>query len=89
MKIKNLLSSRAKWTTGADARTVKGKSCSLDDPKAVRWCLYSALYKCYPIGHRDKIAILIRKNIDSHTIIGYNDTHTYKDVRALVNKLDI
>lgn len=33
------------WCKGALARTVKGSVCSDDDPEAVEWCAFGAIWK--------------------------------------------
>ena len=90
MKIKTLLSKPSKWTRGAYARTSKGEPCWSRSSSAVSYCLAGAMNKCYKTNDEiNKIATLINDKIGKDTISSWNDRHTYKEVKALVNKLNI
>jgi hypothetical protein len=45
-----LLKTAQQWTQGASARSKKGPGnrCAPDSEKAKCWCLFGAVWKCYP-----------------------------------------
>lgn len=91
MKIKELLSSPDKWTTGAYARTKDGFPVTSTCNEAVCWCLVGAAMRCY--GNIDdyyRVINLIGRNFgyDSQ-ITTRNDGSTYEEIYKLVSDLDI
>jgi hypothetical protein len=92
MKVRELLCDESKWTQYANARDGYGLQTSADSPDAVCWCLSGAIDKCYGdcYGNNHRIWILVLDNLPSAYGIGYwNDTHSYEDVKKLVDELDI
>jgi hypothetical protein len=90
MKVRELLSDESKWTQGAVARDKYGMEIeSVDSPDACCWCLGGALIKCY--GDMDSHFEVVLDNIPKRylTISSWNDTHSYEDVKKLVDRLDI
>jgi hypothetical protein len=94
MKVKELLTSARRWTKGDLARNSRGIGIIPYDSKAIRWCLLGAIDKCYPgVKERRRIYLKIRIQLGSPNcnISGWNDSPRtkFKDVKALVEKLDI
>lgn len=94
MKIKQLLKDPEKWTKNLSARDKLRNGVDPASKKAVCWCLYGAIFKCYPETRRDKPLSLILTALGIVTLTGitlWNDdrNRTHKDVLKLVTKLDI
>lgn len=100
MKIKQLLVNKGTWTKGVLAQDKNKNIVPVSDVKAVSWCLVGAILKCYDINQIDSIFKEVCKEIGSeHTgysyscnnIIDYNNSpnRKFKDIKKLVNKLDI
>ena len=90
MKVRELLSSREKWTQGESSRDSFGNPVDINSPNAVCWCLSGALYKCY---RASKVAFLMPRvqNLFQVHVIDWNDDPRtrFEDVKALVDRLDI
>jgi hypothetical protein len=91
MKVSQLLSSPARWTRGAAARTSSGDGTSPHDPKACRWCLIGAVQKCYPrdagrIAAWNAIFAAIGKVI---RLSQFNDANKFADIRRIVRKAKV
>ena len=105
MKVKQLLSTKSKWTKLACARDKKNMECPVNDPSAVKYCLEGAIIKCYQTGEeRNRVENLIRralrmsevefsmfKPIYDGRITYWNDApkRTFKDIKKLISKLNI
>jgi hypothetical protein len=94
VNIKELLSEETKWTTGAFARSKDGSLVGPCSPKAVCWCLAGAAKKCYGSeAHADILQKIyeaaVNRSAGARSIASWNDTHTYAEVKALVERLDI
>ena len=89
MKIKELLSDKTKWTRLTRARDVHRRPVSSLSDEAVCWCLEGAVIKCYDYDRNDIIFKKIWTEIGKPAIGFWNDSHSFKEVKALVNKLDI
>lgn len=94
MKIRELLSDESKWTKGQNARRETGTPVDSNDERAICWCLFGAVWKCY--SDRPSMLLvfeLISNELGSfHTdIVGWNDDpfRHFADVKALVERLDI
>ena len=87
MKVKEFLT-KENWTQRAFALRQDGNPCHWLDTKAVKFCLQGALLKCYP-GQPATIDTLLN-NACGNTV-RWNDApeRTFKEVKALVEKLDI
>ena len=96
MKISKLLSKESKWCQGHNALKEDNSFAPTSSAKAAKWCLLGAAYRCYGknISKYYSILELIRKElgiISNWKIAKYNDhpRTTFKDIKYLVNKLDI
>jgi len=90
MKIQDLLTDESKWTTGSYARDAKGKSVMEESLVAVCWCLVGAIRKCYnDLGEELKIKKKIRARLKKTYIAEWSDSATFKEVRNLIEELDI
>lgn len=93
MKVSELLNTPEKWTQQAMARNEDKYSVGLDSSKAVAWCLYGALLKCYPETDDDFFAAKSRLNyiLDISKILDWNDRSdtTYADVMQVVELADV
>jgi hypothetical protein len=92
MKVRELLSDESKWTQDANARDKNGVDVPVYSPKACCWCLQGAMDKCY--GFWNGPWDLLRKNLPEDrfrliTVAGWNDMHSYEEVKELVDRLDI
>ena len=89
MKIKELFSSHHRWTKNALAKNNSGERTDPLDSDAVRFCLLGAVEKCYPSeSKRVNICEKIKNEIKA-VIPEFNDSHSFKEIKALVEKLDI
>ncbi len=86
-KVKEFLT-RERWTQGELARDSCGKKVEINDPSACSFCLEGALFHCYSEGeyllHLDRISFAL-----GEPIFEWNDSHTYEEVAALVERLDV
>lgn len=89
MKIKELFSDESKWTTLVPARNVNGEIVNGCDPEATCWCIVGAAYKCYPDFNTRQLVIGKIEEQTGDGIGDWNDTHTFAEVKALMEKLDI
>lgn len=102
MKVKELLTDESKWCQGAYAKDDMGMATLIEidgkqNTKAKQFCLIGAVYHCYGVSSKQSFDILCKLSeeiikvtkgdIDSTS--HYNDTHTFAEVMALVNKFDI
>lgn len=90
MKIHELLDKPEKWTKDANARDKEGYTIGATNPKAVCWCLYGSMFKCYEEEQR-QIADRVRAEFRPGSFVEWNDApeRTFEEVRALCLKLDI
>jgi hypothetical protein len=96
VKIREVLSDKSKWCQGNAALTPEGKSVEPSDPKASKWCFFGAALKCYGKHDQlvwndtlDKIHDYIRKHYNGTSMIVFNDSHTYEEVKAISETLDV
>jgi hypothetical protein len=92
MKVRELLSDESKWCQGSFAKDRNGLDVSIHSSEAVCWCLSGATAKCYGWGENWGWRI-IRSDLQKSRISGgigsWNDTHSYQEVKELVDRLDI
>lgn len=96
MKVKELLSSKEKWTQGAYARTADGQDCHHNDERAVAWDLTGAIWRCYTHWETKESGVVFQKVVDKvgdaqGSILSWHDApeRTYEEVKQLVDALDI
>lgn len=89
MKISELFSQPAAWTTGTMARNAEGMAVGSTHSEAVCWCLMGAVMKCYRIEERGRVFDKIRKRVEPSSISQYNDVQGYENVVNLVKELGI
>lgn len=97
MKVQEFLADPARWCKNHSAKRAGGTSTSSDDPLAVRFCLASAIGKCYGhdrAGHEvyEKLEPIIKaRNGRYVTVIGFNDDPrtTHDDILAVCREADI
>lgn len=93
MKIRQLLKTRKQWTRGEESRDKYGHPVDPHDRRAVRWCLFGAMLKCYP----GKKKYAVRDKLRDHyfegfvNFVSWNDGNERKfsEVKELVKKLNI
>lgn len=90
MKLRELLTDESKWTQKAYARDKDGKPTGALSPTAVCWCLDGAIRKCCPESLEGRIEIF-SKLLDKTRmgIIQFNDTHTFAEIKTILDELDI
>jgi len=88
MKIKKFLT-KARWCQGEWAKDKNGNYCAVLSRKAVKFCLMGAVAKCYP-GRTLAIGARLRDALGM-CVTTFNDSPltTFKEVKALVTRLDI
>ena len=94
-EVRELLSVRARWTKGADARDGNGEATGAINKTAVCWCLDGAIEKVTyenKVGAHSADYFRLRHafNIDvprEHGIFGFND-RPETDHKVLLNQLD-
>ena len=89
MKIRELLSTKEKWTRHACFRDRNG-SIVHEPEKAYSYCLVGALLKCYQ-RNVDRLEVMkkIKEQVGELFPSHWNDRHSYEDVKQLVDSLDI
>ena len=93
MKAWELLSDRAKWTTGTGARRVDASPTHGSDPLAVSWCAIGAISACYSDGDErqrayDK-ALDIALSKGGKMLGEINDALGYDAVLAVLKEADV
>lgn len=96
ISVKELLSSRDKWTQGALAvkRNVIYDSsickviCDPNDPEACKWCLKGALIRCYGENTAYNIGMIISRHLGCD-LATFNDSSTYDSVMNLVDEFKL
>lgn len=93
MKIRELLSDESKWTRTFAARDAAGMPVYALASAAYCWCLLGATWYCYDNNERflvqDRLATVLRQRYKEVSIAAWNDTHSFAEVKALVDELDI
>lgn len=98
MKVRELFTDESKWTQHTRARDVNGRGVDENSPDAVCWCLTGAISHCY--NPRDTIdsyvlestiARKVEEALNGRILVVWNDNQdrTFKEVKALVERLDI
>ena len=77
------------WCRGAFARTISGRACSYDSPKAARFCLAGAMLR---VNAPKKVRTLLMKatnpaGIGFDGLAGFNDRSTKAKVLALLDRV--
>lgn len=85
MKVKDLLKDESKWTKGCHARDASGEAVSPRD--GCSWCLLGAVDYCY-YPNSEIVLKKIRREVGGFIGI-WNDSHTFEEVRNLIEELDI
>lgn len=90
MKIKELFTDESKWTKGRLYGDKNGQT-TVQLSEAESFCLLGACTKCYrDLDERVKIENKIYEAIlPSFTVGRFNDTHSFTEVKELVERLDI
>lgn len=92
---KVILDTEDKWGQGRYAQTFGGRRVDVDSPDADKWCLSGACWKAQKdmkLGDEyfQESVGLLRSVMPSpsslHGIAHFNDTHTYADVKELIQK---
>ena len=92
MKIHELYTNESKWTKRAEARNSEGDKTFFDDHEATCFCLFGALFKCYPDNkERRGIRLRIEARLNFVPITQWNDdpNRTFEEVKQLAVDLDI
>lgn len=91
MKIREFLTDENKWCKAHLAINIDGNGVNENDFDACKWCLIGAAYHCYG---EEKVNEIIGK-IQAHLKLSraeiptYNDKSEFKDIKELVETLDI
>ena len=96
MKIQKLLKTKRNWIKFRMGADKYGRYANPVGVSAAKWCLIGAIYKCYGIDdvRTTRIIKKVRKELNMRGGDGIDDwnddpNRTFKDVRALVRKLNI
>lgn len=94
MKVAQLLHSPVKWTTGEFARDKRGKATSVHSKDARCFCLAGALLRCSASKEEANEAMArVERYIAfdgiHQTVIEWNDSTTFEEVRRVVKALDL
>lgn len=99
MKIKDLLTDKSKWTQYTEARDKNNNPIYASNKEATKFCLLGAIKRCYygdflyPGSMIEMLSVKRRIALEIGTtrIDYYNDDpkRTFKDIRNLIEKLDI
>lgn len=93
MKIKELLTSKEQWTQHSYARNKFDEPVMIKDSTACKWCLTGACIYCYTdIVERSNILNNLFKYLKKEYNLSveiFNDISTFKEVKQVVDYLDI
>ena len=92
MKAWELLSDKAKHTTGTFARDKDGKDVSPRSPEAVCWCALGAIYYCDSTDSeeaRRKLRQAPQVKVFHGDIPDWNDHVPFEEVVAVLKELDL
>lgn len=95
MKVKDLLSSREKWTQDDAAKSKSGRGVHPNSRYAVSWCLMGAIVKCYLHSQRkeqeNKLRTILEKRGMNPSVVCFNDDllRTFQEIREVVELADI
>ena len=90
MKVSELLSDESKWCQWAWAVNSCGFNVSVLSEHARRWDLPGAISKCYGPGvESGAVFARVQEATGANGLANWNDTHTYAEVKALVDELGI
>jgi hypothetical protein len=92
MKVSELLSDPARWTTEEFAKDADGFPVNPRDGRAVCWCLLGALEKCYGSSYTpeyDKLSEAIRQRVGDPWVVEFNDRATHSEIIEVVTKAGI
>lgn len=90
MKVRELLATSDRWIQGDFAKDINGKSVNSLSDDAVCWCLAGAINFCVNGNNEEywKLYDIISMET-AQNVVAFNETHTYEEVIAMLNKLDI
>jgi len=89
MKVKELLINENKWTHDNYAVDNNERIVSPQSDKATKWCVIGAIIRCYPdLQLRVKIINKLGRYIRTGILV-WNDTSTFKQIKSVIDKLDI
>ena len=76
------------WCRGSFAMDDSGKKENPDSPDACRFCLVGAVLRVCRSGTREigEIVRALEKELGSHDLVPFNDTHTKAQVIAFVSR---
>lgn len=92
MKVRELLSDPARWTTDRFAKDAAGYGVDPKDGRAVCWCLIGALEKCYGTTYGpeyDKLSEAIRQKVGQPWVAQFNDRATHSEIIEVLTKAGI
>jgi hypothetical protein len=103
LSLRELFSSKARWTQGADGKDSSGNTLSATNPEAVRWCTGGGLSLVYghdPTLHQKMVQVVLaylQGHVDEGespqdvSINGWNDepNRSFKDIRKLVTEAEV
>lgn len=87
-----LLKNPKRWTKRVMARTAFGRSCPVTSPSAASFCLIGACLRVYNPVARERVFKKLNAELDrigSFSPAFFNDTHTHKEVLALLQKANV
>lgn len=89
MKLKEFFSDESKWCRGHYAKYVGNNPCN----EVVSCCLVGAIYNCYEYPKQQEVRNWVLSRLGFYStgeILIWNDEKaTFKDIKKLVNDLDI
>ena len=99
--LKELLSNKDNWCQGSYVKTAQGKVTTFDSEDAARFCLSGAVVKIYRRSKIERTAVWyifthvmfriqqIINDMTGHSlcITDFNDTKSFADVKAVLDKL--
>ncbi len=91
MKIRELYTDESRWCQHFECIDSKGNPVDFHSNRAASWCLLGSILKCY--GNDPSIISKIRSTLKEKglggSIFTFNDTHTFEEVKGLVELLDV
>lgn len=93
MKAYELLDSPEKWCQKFYALTADGEDAFGWNEGTCKWCMLGAIQHCYSSHDRQEAVIrlyaTLNKKYGTNDPIGFNDTHTFEEVRQVLIDADV
>lgn len=89
MMLKDFLT-KDKWCQWSFALDDQGELVLETHPRACKWCLVGAIHKCYQYPETKCMVVeKLSSLIGNQSLIEFNDTHTWNEIKALIERANV